>query len=145
MNSNLALTRGYLNPALKNSAQVSTVSVFFRWKHCLYLNLLACGLTCMRPCCFESSWRFLKFPEALHSRIKTIVSRKFSRIANAISEPKIGHVTDRRVFYRWWPDINAQNHLIDMLLFIYTVEQAFKTVLKETKLDTDVLEETFAL
>ena len=32
-----------------------------------------------------------------------------------------------------------------MLLFIYTVEQAFKTVLKEAKLDTDVLEETFAL
>ena len=33
------------------------------------------------------------------SRIKTIVSRKFSRIGNAISEPKIGHVTDRRVWY----------------------------------------------
>ena len=27
------------------------------------------------------------------SRIKGIDSRKFSRIANAISEPKIGHVT----------------------------------------------------
>ena len=38
------------------------------------------------------------------SRVKTIVSRKFSRIANAISEPKIGHVTDRCVCYHWWPD-----------------------------------------
>ena len=37
-----------------------------------------------------------KFP----SRIKGIDSRKFSRIANAISEPKIGHVTVRRVCYR---------------------------------------------
>ena len=34
------------------------------------------------------------------SRIKGIDSRKFSRIANAISEPKIGHVTVRRVCYR---------------------------------------------
>ena len=38
---------------------------------------------------------------------------------------------------------------IDMLLFVYTVclhlEQAFETVLKEMKLDRDVLEETFAL
>ena len=38
------------------------------------------------------------------SRIKGIDSRKFSRIANPISEPKIGHVTIRRVCYRWWPD-----------------------------------------
>ena len=33
------------------------------------------------------------------SRIKGIDSRKFSRIANAVSEPKIGHVTVRRVCY----------------------------------------------
>ena len=36
-----------------------------------------------------------------------------------------------------------------MMLFIYTVclhlEHAFETVLKEMKLDIDVLEETFAL
>ena len=38
------------------------------------------------------------------SRIKGIDSRKFSRIANTISEPKIGHVTVRRVCYRWWQD-----------------------------------------
>ena len=25
-------------------------------------------------------------------------------VANAISEPKIGHVTNRRVCYYWWPD-----------------------------------------
>ena len=36
-----------------------------------------------------------KFP----SRIKTIVSRKFSRITKAISEQKISHVTDGRVYY----------------------------------------------
>ena len=34
------------------------------------------------------------------SRIKSIVSRKFSRIVNTVSEPKIGHVTDRCVCYR---------------------------------------------
>ena len=33
------------------------------------------------------------------SRIKGIDSRNFSRIASAISEPKIGHVTVRRVCY----------------------------------------------
>ena len=38
-----------------------------------------------------------KFP----SRIKTIVSRKFSRITNAISEQNISHVTDGRVCYNW--------------------------------------------
>ena len=38
-----------------------------------------------------------KFP----SRIKTFVSRKFSRITKAISEQKISHVTDGRVCYSW--------------------------------------------
>ena len=57
------------------------------------------------------------------SRIKTIVSRKFSRIRNAISEPKIGHVTDRCACYHWWPDKPriVWRYRIDMLLFIYTV------------------------
>jgi len=36
-----------------------------------------------------------KFP----SRIKGIDSRKFSRIVNAISEPKIGHVIVKSVYY----------------------------------------------
>ena len=86
------------------------------------------------------------------SRIKGIDSRKFSRIANAISEPKIGHVNYIRcVCYRWWPDKPRiiWRYKIDMMLFIYTVclhlEQAFETLLKEMKLDIDVLEETFAL
>ena len=46
----------------------------------------------------------------------------------------------------------SQNRLtlqMDMLLFVHTVylhlEQAFETVLKEVKLDIDVLEETVAL
>ena len=85
------------------------------------------------------------------SKIKSIVSRKFSRIVNTVSEPKIGHVTDRCVCYRWWPD-NPRivwRYKIDMMLFIYTVclhlEQAFETILKEMKLDIDALEETFAL
>ena len=38
------------------------------------------------------------------SRIKGIDSRKFSKIANAISESKIGDVTARRVGYCLWPD-----------------------------------------
>ena len=38
-----------------------------------------------------------KFP----SRIKTIVSQKFSRVMNAISEQNISHVTDGRVCYNW--------------------------------------------
>ena len=85
------------------------------------------------------------------SRIKGSDSQKFSRIANAISEPKIGHVTVRLVCYRWWPDKRriVWRYKIDMMLFIYTVclhlEQAFETVLKEMKLDIDVLDETFAL
>ena len=86
------------------------------------------------------------------TRIKGIDSRKFSRIANAISEPKIGHVNYIRcVCYRWWPDKPRiiWRYKIDMMLFIYTVclhlEHAFETVLKEMKLDIDVLEETFAL
>ena len=56
------------------------------------------------------------------SRIKTIVSGKFSRIANAISEPKIGHVTDRRVCYRWWPDKPRiiWCYKIDILLHVFT-------------------------
>ena len=85
------------------------------------------------------------------SRIKSIVSRKFSRIVNTVSEPKIGHVTDRQVCYRWWPDKPriVWCYKIDMMLFIYTVclhlEQAFETIFKEMKLDIDALEETFAL
>ena len=84
-------------------------------------------------------------------RIKGIDSQKFSRIAEAILEPKIGHVTVTRVCYRWWPDKPriVWRYKIDMMLFTYTVclhlEQAFETVLKEMKLDIDVLEETFAL
>ena len=51
---------------------------------------------------------------------------------------KSGHRTPKKVITQ-----------IDMLLFIHTVclhlEQAFETVLKEVKLDIDVLEETVAL
>ena len=85
------------------------------------------------------------------SRIKGIDSRKFSRIANTISEPKIGHAVVSRVCYRWWQDKPriVLCYKTDMMLFIYTVcshlEQAFETVLKEMKLNIDVLEETFTL
>ena len=47
------------------------------------------------------------------------------------------------------PESIVWRYKIDMLLFIHTVclhlEQAFETVLKEMKLDIDVLEETIAL
>ena len=94
---------------------------------------------------------YIKERAIFPSRIKTIVSWKFSRITNATSEPKIGHVTDSRVGYRGWPNKPriVWCYKIDMLLFIYTVclhlEQAFETARKEMKLDIDVLEETFAL
>ena len=72
---------------------------------------------------YERLTQTLKNVLLFPSRIKTIVSGKFSRIRNAISEPKIGHVTDRCACYHWWPDKPSivWRYRIGMLLFIYTV------------------------
>ena len=83
---------------------------------------------------------------------KTVVSLKFSRIMNAISEQKISHVTDGYVtadLYQARPDKPKifWHYEITMLLIVheYTLFVCIwsRTLLEEMKLDTHVLEETF--
>ena len=94
------------------------------------------------------------------SRIKTIVSWKFSGITNTISEQNISHFMDGCVCYSWSLSSQAANVYvtadlyqakrpykpkINMLLLVrewFTVlhlEQLFEILVEEMKLDTDVL------
>ena len=79
-----------------------------------------------------------------------MVSLKFSRITNAISEQKISHVTDMYVTADLYqarrdkPKI-VWRYEINMLLIVheYTLFVCIWNFMQEMKLDTDVLEETF--
>ena len=100
---------------------------------------------------------FERLPQTLKNTLnfvleKNIVSLKFSRIMNAISEQKISHVTDvyvTAVLYQARPDkpknrLLLQNKHAVACTRVNTVclhlEKAFETLLEEMKLDTDVLE-----
>ena len=68
---------------------------------------------------------YLKLKKRLFpSRIKTIVSWKFSRITNTISEIKTSHVTDGPVWYSW--SLSSQVADVYVTADLYQAKRPYK-------------------